>query len=122
MSVVNLLIALMLLIAIYGAFRVSRRDWIEKDVCPKLMRVPACYVVLVFFLIALVLHVMLLASVAGVSALWVAGAILVPSFLALAGTLLELAGHKICPRSSNGIPMCFVSLGFCVGLLFLHFL
>jgi len=46
----------------------------------------------------------------------------IPLFLALKGSIIEITGTEICPRSSGGIPMCFISLGVCVSLIVSKFL
>jgi len=40
----------------------------------------------------------------------------------MSGTLTELSGMEICPRTSVGTPMCYISLGICLSLLFLKFM
>ena len=46
-----------LLFAIYGSFNLSMVDYKKKNVCPKVFGIPACYLVFVFFVLALVAHV-----------------------------------------------------------------
>lgn len=106
----------LLVFAIYGAFNLSLTDFQKKDVCPKVLGVPACYVVFLFFGMALLVHVM---SNTFTSQWWYYGLVAIPFFLALSGTLTELSGKEICPRTTGGTPMCYISLGFCVVLILL---
>lgn len=107
-----------LLFAIYGSFNLSMVDYKKKNVCPKVFGIPACYLVFVFFVLALVAHVF-----NGVFAdnLWYYAFIAVPFLLALTGTLTELSGKEICPRTPGGTPMCYISLGLCSTLLLIKF-
>jgi len=109
----------LLLFAIYGAFNISLTDFQKKDVCPKVLGIPACYIVLVFFILALLAHSM---SHIFTSTWWYYGFLAVPFLLALSGTLAELSGKVVCPRTAGGTPMCFISLGFCLTLFLLKIL
>lgn len=102
---------LVLLIAIYGAINLSITDFQKKNVCPKILNIPACYIVLFFFIMVLVSHLVSPSSV------WYFAMLAVPLFLALSGSLTEMSGKVICPRTPGGTPMCFISLGICSLLL-----
>jgi len=99
--------------AVWGAANLSHTDWVQKDVCPKVLGIPACYIVVSVFLIASVMH---LANVKVANYLYFA-VLMIPLYLALKGTITELSGTVICPRTSGGIPMCYLSLGLCVSLI-----
>ena len=105
-----------LLFAIYGSFHLSKRDYRKKDICPKVLGIPACYIVFVFFVGGLVVHLLLSSEATAYYAL-----IGIPFLLALSGTVTELSGKVICPRTKGGTPMCYLSLGFCTFLLALKF-
>jgi len=110
------IIIAVLLFAIYGAFNLSMLDFKEKDICPKLVGIPACYVVLAFFSLALVFHVFKRHSRRNIGYFIL---LLVPFLLALSGTISELSGKVVCPRTPGGTPMCYISLGICSTLLVL---
>ncbi len=105
-----------MLFVIYGSLMLSRRDYIKKNICPKVIGIPACYLVFVFFVGALIVH-----SVRFQTPYFYYGFMAVPFLLALSGTIVELTGKVICPRTEGGTPMCFLSLGFCVTLIALKF-
>ena len=107
-----------LLFSLYGSFNLSRVDFRKKNVCPKVLGVPACYIVFLFFALAFFAHVF---TGALAKDLWYYGLLAVPFLLALGGTLTELSGKVICPRTPGGTPMCFISLGICTTLLLLKF-
>jgi len=99
---------------IYSSFLLSRRDYRNKNVCPKVIGIPACYIVCLFFIGAFIAHCIL-----KVSPFWFFGFIAVPFVLALLGTITELTGRVVCPRTLGGTPMCYLSLGFCSFLMIL---
>ncbi|WP_020568263.1 hypothetical protein [Neolewinella persica] len=109
-------IAVILAFVIYGSFQLSLKDFRKKNICPKIIGIPACYLVLAFFAGALVLHL-----IGPQLVYWYYGFIGVPFILALMGTLTEVSGKVVCPRTSGGTPMCFISLGFCTTLIVLKF-
>ena len=111
----NYLVLAIILFAIYGSGQLSLQDWKKKNVCPKILFIPACYIVFFLFVIVGIIHVFpaLINQNLFFIAIGIIGAI------ALKGSLTELAGKKICPRSSNGTPMCYYSLGLSVGLIIL---
>jgi hypothetical protein len=106
------LIITILLFVIYGSFMLSRRDYKKKDICPKVFGIPACYYVFVFFVGTLAVHLLNLEF-----PYLYFGLLAVPFFLALKGSLTELSGTVICPRTPGGTPMCYISLGFCTLLI-----
>lgn len=93
-------------------------DFNKKDICPKVLGIPACYIVFLFFALALGAHVF--KGYLGRD-LWYYGFMSVPILLALGGTLTELSGKVICPRTPGGTPMCYISLGICTTLLLIKF-
>jgi len=110
------IIIVILLFVIYGSFSLSKHDYKKKDVCPKVLGIPACYLVLLFFIGALIIHLIL-----PVHTYLYFAMLVVPFLLALTGTMTELSGKVICPRTPGGIPMCYISLGFCMALIGLKF-
>lgn len=102
-----------LVIAIGGAGNLSYTDWVQQDVCPKILGIPACYIVFGVFFIAGIMH---LINTKNTKYIYFA-VMCIPLYMALKGTIIELMGTEICPDSEGGIPMCFISLGFCVSLI-----
>ena len=107
----------LVLYATYGSFNLSLNDWKKKNVCPKIATIPACYIVFVCFFIAGISHV--LNTVLAIQVFFVF--IGIPAIIALIGTITELSGTTICPKTKSGIPMCYISLGFCIVLLVIKF-
>jgi len=107
---ITLAIAIM---AVLGAAQLSYTDWKESNICPKQLGIPACYIVFTFFLAAAISHI----TKAPLGNILFFVFIAFPTFLALKGSITELSGTVICPRTASGIPMCYISLGLCLSLI-----
>lgn len=109
---VRLTVALLALLGLAGVLPVSVSEFDGSADCPRILSVPACYVVLAAYSL-------LLASVA-FPRLWnswsVATAVTIIVVLAAAGSALEITGHGTCPQTTGGIPKCYLSLalGLCI--------
>lgn len=100
-------------IAMVGIVPISYRQFVGVAACPAIGSVPACYVVLIGYL-------MLIAAI--VSRAGIRKALFLPAWTvvaapALLGTGLELVGRETCPRGAGDIPTCFFSLAIVVALL-----
>lgn len=115
-STIYYLIIGILLFAIYGSVELSITDYNQKDVCPKIIGIPACYVVGFMFTIGLVTHII---SRSKSNTLLFYLSVGIVCIMALKGTLSELSGIVVCPRTSGGTPMCYISFGICSVLLVL---
>jgi len=105
--------AAIILFAMYGSFNLSTYDYKKKNVCPKIAGIPACYIVFVFFTAAGISHFI---NIPLGNQLYFAF-VGVPALIALIGTVVELSGKVICPRTKSGVPMCYISLGLCLVLM-----
>ncbi len=108
------LVVLIAGIAVYGTFGLVANEWELGDICPKILGVPACYIVLVCFAVALLSHLIPFKSANSIYFLFVG----IVTAIAITGTLGELTGTAECPKTAGGTPMCFISLAICLGLLF----
>lgn len=120
----NLLIVILLLFGLYGAGSLSLADYRKSaspvpststapaaapttsGICPKLGGIPACYIILLCFLMAAVGHVPGMPKGNLIYFIFTGFA----ASIALYGTVGELAGFAECPKASGGTPMCFYSL------------
>jgi hypothetical protein len=100
--------------AINGTFGLVMNEWEIGNICPKIIGIPACYIVLVCFIVALISHIIRNSKATWVYFFFVG----IVTLIALTGTIGELAGMTKCPRTAGGIPMCFISLAICLSLLF----
>ena len=106
------IVILVAAIAIYGTYGLALNEWDIGDICPKILGVPACYIVLICFAGGLLSHLFIKSKHTAYFIF-----IGIVTTIALSGTIGELTGLAECPRTSSGIPMCFLSLGICVTLL-----
>jgi len=101
--------------AIYGSFGLSMHDWKVGNICPKILGIPACYIVLVCFTMALVAHLIPQKNSKWIYFFFIG----IVTLIATTGTIGELTGLAKCPRTDGGTPMCFISLAICLSLLIL---
>ena len=104
---------IILLFAIYGSGTLSLNDYRVKNVCPKILSIPACYIVLACFTGAFFGHIFSFEK----SDWLYFGFVGIVTLIASTGTLGEFFGFAKCPRTNGGTPMCFISLGICLSLL-----
>ena len=107
------LILLILAFAIYGSMGLVINEWNIGDICPKIAKIPACYIVLACFAGGLISHLFSTVNSNPIYFIFIG----IVTLIASTGTIGELTGLAKCPRTSNGIPMCFISLGICLSLL-----
>ncbi len=105
-----------LILVLYGSFKISLIDFDQKNVCPKLLSIPVCYIISLTFLLVIISHLNVNGSY---SNFWYYIFLAIPFIMALTGTLNELSGNIVCPRTAGGTPMCYISLGFCISLFVL---
>ena len=109
----RVIVGLFAAIGLAGVLPVSLAELSSGAFCPHLGPIPACHVVSIAYSAVLlsVLH----------PRLWRPSLFLIgwlPIFLlAAAGSVLEVLGHDVCPKTSGGIPKCFCSLGLAVALV-----
>ncbi len=107
------LIILIAGLAIYGSFGLVMNEWNQGSICPKIFGIPACYIVITCFFVGLIGH--LVNNPKGTWVFFVSIGIV--TIIAITGTIGELTGTTKCPRTTQGIPMCFISLVICFALL-----
>lgn len=110
----NLSIWAVLLIGWYGAGNLTFAEYFRSNICPKLLSVPACYVILGLVLLATTSQTGWLGDKHWLFFLATGMA----ASLALTGTIGQLSGVIECPKTSGGMPMCYLSLAM-FGSLFL---
>jgi hypothetical protein len=118
-KVIKIVLLALLSIGLYGALSVSYLTVSGIAPCPSVVYIPACYVVTVGYflmLVATLFHQKYTAKW-----LFIIGWAPV-ILLALVGSMLELNQGNVCPKSSTGIPLCYVSLSFALVVAMLYWL
>jgi hypothetical protein len=102
---VRVVLGALALFGVVAAFGISQTQWMGISPCPSIGIVPACYVVLVGYLL------MMISAIIPSRILFLTGWL--PVFLlAAVGTVSELLSSvPVCPRTESGIPQCYLSLG-----------
>lgn len=106
-KITSTLLGLLLAFASYKAGALSLEQWNNPGACPSIGPVPACYLVLAGFLLALIGHL------GHFRKLFFAG-LGFPTALALFASIGEIGGFVECPKTESGTPMCFISLALCI--------
>lgn len=109
----SIIVFAVVMIAIFGTAPLVISHWTHGEICPKILGVPACYIVLVCFLTGLTTHLFSSKKANLFFFIFISLVTLIASY----GTMGELFGFAECPRTSSGIPMCFISMSICVTLI-----
>jgi hypothetical protein len=110
---VSFIIYFLLLFGVYGAGKLSYNEIMYQNICPKIIGIPACFIIFLCFLIPLIVHFLrkkntLYFLFTGIAFL-----------IAMIGTIGQMTNKIQCPKNDNGIPMCFISLGIFITLILL---
>lgn len=100
---------------LYGTISLVVMELREGNICPKILSIPACYLILICFVLVLTSHSQLFKDK---NWGYFIGAGIAFS-IAIIGTIGQLTGMIECPKTTSGIPMCYLSLAFFSTLLLL---
>lgn len=103
-KLLNILLLIVFAIGIFGTEELVYNEITQHNVCPKLLGVPACYIVLACFVIPFLVHI--LKSKNYIYFAFVGFAFVI----ALVATIMQFTGHAECPKTANRTPMCYYSL------------
>jgi len=117
-TLLKILIWLVTLFGLNGTIGLVQKELTVGNVCPKLVGIPACYIIFACLVLVAVSHSGLLKDKAklyliGAGTAWL---------IALSGSVGQLMGWMECPKTASGIPMCFLSLALFSSLLLLKWL
>ena len=108
---IKVILLVLLSIGLYGALSVSYLTVTGIAPCPSVAKLPACFIVTIGYFLMLVAT--FFSNKLNAKWLFIIGWSPVV-LLALVGSLLELSQGDICPKSSMGIALCYVSLSFAI--------
>lgn len=113
----NIALYWLLIFWTFWAWVLSLDELQNWPICPKLLGMPACYIILAAFITLFLLHLL------KISKNYFYILISIPIGIALYGTTFQIFGWVECPKTNWGIPMCFISLWMFSSLLcFKYFL
>jgi hypothetical protein len=115
-KLLNVLLLLVFVIGIFGAGELVYNEISQHNVCPKLLGIPACYIILTCFIIPFVVHIFKARN-------YIYFAFTGFAFvIALVATIMQFTGHAECPKTASGTPMCYYSLALFTSLIVLKWL
>jgi predicted membrane channel-forming protein YqfA (hemolysin III family) len=94
---------LIFLFGIYGAGKLVYKEFAYGNICPKIVNIPACYIILVCLVIPLIIHL-----VKGSNSIYFMFTGLAWS-IATYGSIMQVSGTIECPKTEEGSPMCYIS-------------
>ena len=121
MSVVHnttkLFLWLLIVIGLWGAVSVSYSTLMNIEPCPGFLHLPMCYLVSIGYLF--ILSTQFVSNIRLKNRLFYSGWILT-FLIAGLGVGFELIAGDICPKSTVGLPLCYISFAFCVLIFTLY--
>ncbi len=112
-SMITYIIVAILLFGSYGAGSLAFQEFTQGNICPKILGIPACYIILACFIVPLIVHLFKFNNLLYFLATGLAWSI------ATYGSIMQIRGIIECPKTSGGTPMCFISFGIFTTLILL---
>ncbi len=112
----NILILIILIAVLVFSINLVYLDYTIGDICPKIGMIPACYLVLFYFIILLLLHIFKTSVLIFIIFSGFALA------LAIFSSVGQLIGVTQCPKSDFGFPLCYIALLFFSSLILMKFI
>jgi len=106
-TAVAIMIWIVGLAGLYGAFALISKEVTSGNVCPKILGIPACYINGMCLLYIVVSHSRLLSDHHWLYFISAAMTLTIASV----GSTGQLFGWMECPKTYSGVPMCFLSIG-----------
>jgi hypothetical protein len=100
-------------IGIIGAANLSFHEYVESGICPKLGPIPACYIILACLIFPFFFH-LIGKGIIGYF-LFISVALLLASYAGIG----QLLGKIQCPKTDNGLPLCYISFLIFASLMML---
>ncbi len=101
--ILNPLLLITFAIGIIGAGNLVYSEFTQHHICPKLLRIPACYIIMACFVIPFIAHIFNKSKV--IYFLFTGLAFII----ALVASIMEFTGLGECPKTPSGTPMCYYS-------------
>ncbi len=115
--VLRIMIVIVLLATYIGIIPLVKTEYLNGDICPRIVGIPACYIILVCLLLVTIGINIPNGKWRLMFYLGVLPALVIASY----GSLGQLVGFAECPKTSSGIPMCYISFGIFSTLFILNY-
>jgi len=102
-KVIDYSIYLVFIFGLLGAGNLAYHEFLHTGTCPKLLIVPACYIIFSCLLIPFIAHVLNKGKV--IYFIFTGTALLIATY----ATIGQLFGNVQCPKTESGLPMCYIS-------------
>jgi len=112
-NIINYLTFIIFILGIYGTGNLVYNEFLQEGACPKLGIIPACYIVLACFVIPFIAHIFSTGRI--VYFLFTGFALALATYASIG----QLFGNLQCPKTGNGIPMCYISFVIFASLVLL---
>ncbi len=103
---------------LWGTMNLVWNQYSNGDICPPIFGIPACYIILACILAAIISHTCILKDKHLLFSLGSGVAIL----FATVGSVGNLFEVLACPKTSSGIPMCYISFAMFGSLILVKIL
>jgi len=117
-TILSIAIIVVILVGLSGTIPLVQKDFTLGDICPKILGIPACYIILTCLIFAAVSHANFFKDKHRLYFVGVLTALSIAAF----GTIGNMLGYLECPKSDSGIPMCYMSFALFFSLLVLKFI
>ncbi len=114
-TAISILIWIIALFGLNGAFGLSRKEFIEGNICPKILGIPACYIIFICLLFIFISETGFLKD--NSKLFFIGGGL--AWLIAAVGTAGQVLGWLECPKTAGGFPMCYLSFAMFSALLLL---
>lgn len=94
---------LVFLFGIYGAGTLVYKEFSYGNICPKIVNIPACYIIMACLVIPLIIH--LTKGSNSIYFMFTGFAWTIASY----GSIMQFLKTVECPKTAEGIPMCYIS-------------
>jgi len=112
-KIINYSIYIIFIFGLYGAGNLAYDEFLQEGTCPKLGIIPACYIIFSCLLIPFFTHVFNKGKF--IYFIFTSFALVIATY----ATFGQLFGKVQCPKTSDGIPMCYISFGIFASLVIL---
>ncbi|NQU64457.1 MAG: hypothetical protein HQ517_09275 [SAR324 cluster bacterium] len=112
-NTVRATLSILLALGLFSALRLSYITFTGGTACPNVEGIYICYIVLISYTAMVPAQ---FGTRRWTRPLFFMGWA-VTFMIASAGTILEFINGETCPKSSGGLPMCYVSLGLCIAII-----
>lgn len=115
-KVLNILLYIVFAIGLLGAGDLVMDEIRQSNICPKILGIPACYIILACFIVPFIVHLWgkfhkVYFALTGFA--WI---------IAIIASFMQATGLGECPKTASGTPMCYYSFALFTALITLKIL